>query len=207
MKSQGMQENQQVVFLSDGGENVRRVQEYLHPFSEHLIDWFHITMRITVLQQQTKALQEEQPQAGADVSKRLESVKHLLWHGNTDEVLERLQHLLIELSLIQSRSISAKKLVDSMTEFETYIRNNREFIPNFGERRRQGEAISTAFVESAINQVVSRRFVNSSLDAAGKFAGSLISGASLQVGRKWNQCLPGAQRNLPAASSLELIRL
>jgi hypothetical protein len=36
MKSQGMQENQQVVFMSDGGENVRRVQEYLHPFSEHL---------------------------------------------------------------------------------------------------------------------------------------------------------------------------
>jgi hypothetical protein len=30
---------------------------------------------------------------------------------------------------------------------------------NFGERRRQGETISTAFVESIINQVVSRRFV------------------------------------------------
>src|ERR1700757_251856 len=44
-------------------------------------------------------------------------------------------------------------------EFETYIRNNSQFIPNFGERRRQGETISTAFVESMINQVVSRRFV------------------------------------------------
>jgi hypothetical protein len=64
MKSQGMQENQQVVFMSDGGENVRRMQEYLHPFSEHLIDWFHITMRLTVLQQQTKALKEERPQTG-----------------------------------------------------------------------------------------------------------------------------------------------
>ena len=90
MKSQGMQENQQVVFMSDGGENVRRVQEYLHPFSEHLIDWFHITMRLTVLQQQTKALQEERPETGAELSKRLESVKHLLWHGNTEEALERL---------------------------------------------------------------------------------------------------------------------
>ena len=44
-------------------------------------------------------------------------------------------------------------------EFETYIRNNRESIPNFGERYRQGETISTAFVESTINQMVSRRFV------------------------------------------------
>ena len=35
----------------------------------------------------------------------------------------------------------------------------RKGISNFGERRRQGETISTAFVESTINQVVSRRFV------------------------------------------------
>ena len=159
MKSQGMQENQQVVFMSDGGENVRRVQEYLHPFSEHLIDWFHITMRLTVLQQQTKALQEERPETGVDVSKRLESVKHLLWHGNTEEALERLGDLLMDLSLIQVRSNAAKKVADGLSEFETYIYNNREFIPNFGERRRQGEPISTAFVESTINQVVSRRFV------------------------------------------------
>src|SRR5271166_1112004 len=159
MKSQGMQENQQVVFMSDGGENVRRVQEYLHPFSEHLIDWFHITMRLTVLQQQTKALQEERPETGAEVSKRLESLKHLLWHGNTEEALERLGDLLVELSFIHARSNAAKKVADNLSEFETYICNNREFIPNFGERRRQGETISTAFVESTINQVVSRRFV------------------------------------------------
>lgn len=52
-----------------------------------------------------------------------------------------------------------RRLPTGLTEFETYIRNNQEFIPNFGERRRQGETISTAFVESTINQVVSRRFV------------------------------------------------
>jgi hypothetical protein len=43
--------------------------------------------------------------------------------------------------------------------FETYIRNNTDFIPNYGERYRYGETISTAFVESTINQVVSRRMV------------------------------------------------
>jgi hypothetical protein len=46
-----------------------------------------------------------------------------------------------------------------LDEFRTYICNNREFIPNFGERRRQGETISTAFVESTINQVVSKGVV------------------------------------------------
>jgi hypothetical protein len=89
----------------------------------------------------------------------LESIKHLLWHGNTPEALERMTALSIDLSLIRAHSVAAAKVTNGLTEFETYIRNNREFIPNFGERWRQGETISTAFVESTINQVVSRRFV------------------------------------------------
>ena len=32
-------------------------------------------------------------------------------------------------------------------------------IPNYGERRLAGEAISTSFVESAVNQVISKRMV------------------------------------------------
>ncbi len=89
----------------------------------------------------------------------MESVKHLLWHGNTEEALDRLVNLMIDLDLIRKRSPSNEKIAAGVAEFETYICNNKEFIPNFGERHRQGERISTAFVESTINQVVSRRFV------------------------------------------------
>ena len=41
---------------------VRNLQAYLHPDSEHWLDWFHITMRISVLQQQVKTLKDEQPE-------------------------------------------------------------------------------------------------------------------------------------------------
>jgi hypothetical protein len=54
-----MQMNQQVDFLSDGGEDVRQVQLYLNPEAEHLLDWFHITMRLTVLLQTAKGLPEK----------------------------------------------------------------------------------------------------------------------------------------------------
>ena len=159
MRSQGMQENQQVVFMSDGGEDVRQVQEYLHPTGEHIIDWFHITMRLTVLRQQTKALQAERPDEGAAASKQIESIKHLLWHGNVDEALDRIDSLFMDLDLISRCSAAAEKLAAGISELRTYIRNNRGSIPNYGELYRQGERISTAFVESTINQVVSRRFV------------------------------------------------
>ena len=125
---------------SDGGEDVRQVQ-YLHPNSEHIIDWFHITMWLTVLQQQTQALQTEQPASGNEVSKQIDSVKHLLWHGNVDEGLDRLGSLFLDLDLMRKRSPPAEKLATGVAEFETYIRNNRESIPNFGERYRQGETI------------------------------------------------------------------
>jgi len=46
-----------------------------------------------------------------------------------------------------------------IAELRTYIRNHRGSIPNYGERYRQGETISTAYVESTIHPVVSRRLV------------------------------------------------
>ena len=116
-------------------------------------------MRLTVLQQQRKAIEEARPEMGATVSKQLDSIKHLLWHGNVEEALDRLRNLLMHLDLIRDHLASAEKLAVGVAEFETYIRNNQESIPNYGERYRQGETISTAFVESTINQVVSRRFV------------------------------------------------
>jgi hypothetical protein len=42
LKSQGMAMNQQVTFLSDGGDDVRQIQPYLNPEAEYWLDWFHI---------------------------------------------------------------------------------------------------------------------------------------------------------------------
>ena len=38
-------------FLSDGAETMRNLQMYISPQSEHWLDWFHITMRLTVMGQ------------------------------------------------------------------------------------------------------------------------------------------------------------
>lgn len=50
-----------------------------------------------------------------------------------------------------------RKLLKAVEEFSTYIQRNCGFIPNYGERYRNGERISTGFVESAVKQVVSKR--------------------------------------------------
>jgi propanediol dehydratase small subunit len=45
-------------------------------------------------------------------------------------------------------------------EFDSYLRANAERIPNYGERHRTGQAISTSFVESTVNQVISNLVKN-----------------------------------------------
>ncbi len=56
LAAQGMAANQAVTFLTDGADDVRDLPRYLNPDSEHLIDWFHVTMRLTVLAQMAKSL-------------------------------------------------------------------------------------------------------------------------------------------------------
>jgi hypothetical protein len=47
----------------------------------------------------------------------------------------------------------------AVQEFHTFIDRNHVFIPNYGERYRNGERISTGFAESTVHQVVSKRMV------------------------------------------------
>jgi hypothetical protein len=143
------------------------------PESEHLLDWFHITMRLTVLGQMTKGLaaengpgtrpgDDEEGDSRLDVTaldKQLESLKWHLWHGNVYRALQTIEDLEDDLESQEERSERAKKLLKAVGEFHHYIESNQGSIPNYGDRYRHGERISTAFAESTVNQVVSKRMV------------------------------------------------
>ena len=159
LKSQGMQMNQAVTFLSDGGDTVRDLQMYLNPQAEHLLDWFHISMRLTVMSQLAKSIEtDDQPNLSAEIEKELECLKWNLWYGNVHKALQIVEDLEVALDL-EENSQEQRKLLKAVREFETYITANRKFIANYFDRYRHGETISTGFVESAINQVVSKRMV------------------------------------------------
>jgi len=155
-----MQMNQQVTFMTDGGEDVRDLPLYLNPQAEHLIDWFHITMRLTVMSQMAKGLRSrDNPELAAEVLKELARLKWLLWHGNVFRALQTIEDLQIDLDNTEHPSPEQQKLLKVVTEFGGYVRANGAWIPNYGEKYRSGEAISSAFVESTVNQVVSKRMV------------------------------------------------
>lgn len=81
---------QQIFFLSDGADNLRELQFGMYPESIHVLDWFHITMRLTVLMQYAKGLQASDPATGSKELSLLESSKRYLWHGNIATALDRI---------------------------------------------------------------------------------------------------------------------
>ena len=170
LKSQGMTDNQQVTFLTDGGEDIRDPPCYLNPQAEHLLDWFHITMRITVMTNMAKSLSPPSPDPDQELTAEtatklitevradLERLKWFLWHGNIVRALQTVDGIAIDLETLNPNG-EPSKLLTAVREFDSYLRANAQRIPNYGERRRAGEAISTAFTESAVNQVISKRRV------------------------------------------------
>ena len=82
LKAQGLQANQDVTFLTDGGEEVRSLTELVTPEAEHVLDWFHIAMRLTVLEQYARGVAHHDADQGARLLRELERTKWLLWHGN-----------------------------------------------------------------------------------------------------------------------------
>lgn len=159
LREQGMQENQQITFLSDGADNVRDLQFMMHPESEHILDWFHITMRITVLNQFSKGFIKSDPKAGEELRKNLERIKWYLWHGNVKKALDLIEECYLICMDEDLQYVKQSKLLKQIEELSTYIHNNQRMIPNYGERWRYGETITTSFVESTVNEVVTKRMV------------------------------------------------
>lgn len=55
--------------------------------------------------------------------------------------------------------IKQKKMLKHLEELMTYIENNRQIMPNYGEQWWYGETITSSFVESTVNEVVTKRMV------------------------------------------------
>ena len=64
--------------MTDGGDTVLNIVQYMAPSSEHILDWFHITMRITVMHQYGKGLAHHNPDEAEAMARKLRQIKGCL---------------------------------------------------------------------------------------------------------------------------------
>ncbi|HET8843189.1 MAG TPA: ISKra4 family transposase [Ktedonobacteraceae bacterium] len=153
--AQGLQMNQAITFLTDGGDSIRDLTDGHSPQSTHILDWFHITMRLTVLNQMGKLVSVEHK--GEKFEEELERIKWFLWQSNVYKALQLLEWL--DQDIDAEASDEARKLARTLHEFDHYIRANQSSLPNYDDRYRNGEPISSSLAESSVNQIISKRFV------------------------------------------------
>ena len=110
------------------------------------------------MRQYVKGLCHHNPEEGRAADRLPRQIKGYLWNGNLRDGLSVIDALLDRLECVETDYPSMKALRKAAGEFEVYIHNYGWMIPNYAERRRYGERVSTGFVESAINTVVGKRF-------------------------------------------------
>ncbi|GEO43390.1 hypothetical protein SAE02_75380 [Skermanella aerolata] len=158
LRSQGLPVSQTVTMLTDGGDSVRALVGELSPSAVTMLDWFHIAMRLTGLEQYARGLAHHNPVEALALQHRLERIQWRLWHGDSDEAVIRAQGLAADVAALNTAYPGLKRLIKATAGLATYIANNAAAIVNYSKRWRKGERISTAFVESTVNRVISRRF-------------------------------------------------
>jgi len=157
-RSQDLPVTQAVTMLTDGGDSVRGLVGELSPGAAHLLDWFHIALRLTGLGQDAKGLAHHNPVEAVALQSRLERIQWRLWHGDGTEALIRAQGLADDVAALNTAYPGLKRLARATAGLATYIENNIGAIPDYSERWHNSERISTAFAESTVNAVISRRF-------------------------------------------------
>src|SRR5262249_4841262 len=158
LHAQDLQMNQEIAFLSDGDDTLRQLQLEMSPKAMHILDWHHVTMKLTVLSQYGKGLVQCEAVLGEAIGDQIDRLKWSLWHGQVDKALGKIDDLEHSIEPFSETYDRYPGLVKALSELRTYIENNGPLIPNYGERYRNGEPIATGIVESTVNEVVSKRF-------------------------------------------------
>ncbi|MHB1952429.1 MAG: ISKra4 family transposase, partial [Sulfobacillus sp.] len=157
----GVNEATLVTVLTDGDAGLRAIHQQVAPHADHILDWFHISMRFTNLQQLAKGINAivdggTRSHALAEIDR----AKWRLWNGLAERGIVGLVHLGQWVRAPCFEPIpSLKKLAHTLLETIRYLELNADSMPYYGKRYRAGQRISTGFVESAVNEIVAKRMV------------------------------------------------
>jgi hypothetical protein len=148
--------------LSDGDAGLWKLQRQVMPEATLVLDWWHIAMRFEHALQAARGLGAGTASAYLHCYpvRDLESAKWKLWHGRSSSCLGRLAKLANWLDCGHVRdvrsAVAARRHIDDLIE---YLHANRHALVNYRQRRHEGLPISTAFVESAVNEILSKRMI------------------------------------------------
>lgn len=165
LQALGATPNTPVTIVSDGAEGPRSLGGAASPGpTSHVLDWFHLAMRIHHAAQTSKGWPDDAPAEARDAARLADVVEHVrwrLWHGQVQRALDLIGDTLLELDGTAQSAVpaaaAAGKLAASLRSLETYVSGQSGLIIDYASARPSDEPISTATTESTVQWLLHRR--------------------------------------------------
>ena len=146
--------------FADGSQErwLWRLQRAVLPGATIVLDWWHAAVRFEHALQAARGLGAADAHLAAEAVRGLERAKWRLWHGRWPGCRHKLAALCRWTERKRLRDvIGIGRLQQHASELLGYLEHSEHALVHYAARRRRGEPISTAFVESAVNEIVAKR--------------------------------------------------
>src|SRR5689334_21192640 len=146
--------------LCAGDAGLWRLQRATLPDATVVLDWWHLAVRFEHVPPAARGLGAGAAKTHlADQAVRgLERAKWRLWHGRWPGCRRKLAALCRWTQHKPLRDVAGiGRLQQHVSDLLGYLARNQDALVHYAARRRRGEPISTAFVESTVNEIVARR--------------------------------------------------
>ncbi len=160
LASAGVGADTPVTVLADGEAGLWRLQREMLPGATVVLDWWHVAVRFEHALQAARGLGAGPADAplACDAVRKLERAKWCLWHGRWTGCRRKLAGLCRWTRRKPGRDLAGiGRLQGRVSDLLGYLERNQDALVPYAARRRRGEPISTAFVESAVNEIVAKR--------------------------------------------------
>ena len=155
-----------ITILSDGADGPRSLGEEasIGP-THHVLDWFHLSMRIQHVAQTVKGWPDATAKDRREGDRLADIVdQHIrwrLWHGQVQRALDLIGDTLEPLDTMAKgkspAAAQAAKVAGMLRSLETYVSGQSALIIDYATARRSDEPISTATTESTVQWLLHRR--------------------------------------------------
>src|SRR3954462_11824014 len=151
----GVRADTPATVLCDGDAGLWRLQREVLPGATIVLDWWHAAVRFEHALQAARGLgagTADTPLA-QDAVRTLERAKWCLWHGRWTGCRRKLASLRRWTRRKHVRDVAGlDREQRRVGDLLGYLERNQGALVPYAARRRRGEPISTAFVESAVNE-------------------------------------------------------
>jgi hypothetical protein len=154
----GLTADMPATVLSDGDAGLWRLQRESLPNATVVLDWWHTAVRFEHALQAARGLGAADAHLAAEAVRGLERAKWRLWHGRWPGCRRKLAALCRWARRTSLRGLAGiGRLEHHVGELLAYLERNQGALVHYAARRRNGEPISTAFVESSVNEIIAKR--------------------------------------------------